>query len=331
MEEMWKRIMAAVVLSVLLPQAVLNIGSRMYARQPEPSETVAATAATQPTTQPTGVAQTLRIPVLTAENGVQLMELEDYVRGAVIGEMPATFGMEALKAQAVAARTFALRRLTLRDKHPEGAVCTDPNCCQAWQTDAFYLSQWGTRQDWEKIAAAVEETAGLVVTYDGSLAETTYFSCSGGRTESAAAVWGQEIPYLQSVDSPGEEWATVFSAEICFTKAEFSACLGRELSGSPMDWLGKVTYSEGGGVAAMVIGGISYSGVELRALLGLNSTVFSMMAGEEGITVTTRGHGHRVGMSQYGADAMADRGCDFEEILLYYYQGTKIDKISEME
>lgn len=327
MEENWKRIMAVVALSVLLPQLILHIGSKMYTGQALPEETL-STEETATQSQNTPVRIT--IPVLTDENVVVQMELEEYIRGVVLAEMPASFGVEALKAQAVAARTYAIRRVWLKDRHEEGAVCTDPGCCQAWLSDEYYLEERGTRLEWKRIRRAVAETAGQVVTYENTLAETTYFSCSGGRTESALDVWDADIPYLQAVDSPGEEWAAVFFQELFFSKEEFQACLGRDLTGDPEQWLGQVYQTDGGGVDVMVIGGISYSGVELRRMLGLPSTAFSMTAGKDGITISARGHGHRVGLSQYGAGAMAAEGFGYTQILQHYYPGTRIDKIEEI-
>ncbi len=323
MDDMWKRLLTVLCLSLLLPQLVLLFGSKYYAMVPDPEPTVSP--------QPTAV-QTLPqqerilIPVLMSENLVMQMELEDYVRGVVLAEMPTSFDSEALKAQAVAARTYALRRVTLGDRHPLGAVCIDPSCCQAWLSDEDYLDGLGYAEDVRKAKASAEATAGVVVTYEGELAETTYFSCSGGRTESAEAVWNAEIPYLQAVDSPEEDWAAAFSSQWSFTAAEFSACLERNLTGSPTHWFGKETRTEGGGVATLVIGGISYSGVELRSLLGLPSTVFSVDVMGEQIVISARGHGHRVGLSQYGAGTMAQQGRTYAEILTHYYPGTDIDK-----
>lgn len=334
MESMWKRLLTVLALSLLLPQLMVHFGSKYYAA-PEPNSTTGQTAPTLGTTVPFTTAPreepvSCVIPVLVSENRVVQMELETYVRGVVLAEMPASFGEEALKAQAIAARTYALRRVTLGDRHPEGAVCAQSTCCQAWLSDEDYLDKLGTPADVEKITAAVADTAGLVVTYNEKLAETTYFSCSGGRTESALAVWNSEIPYLVAVDSPGEEWAAAFSHQLDFTLEEFAACLGRSLTGSPEEWIGKQTRTDGGGVATLVIGGISYSGVELRRLLGLPSTAFTVMATGEGITVTALGHGHRVGLSQYGAGAMADLGSDYKQILQHYYPGTEIDKIGQI-
>lgn len=335
MDDRWKRIVLTILLSVVLPRLIVHIGSKLRIR---PSDTAAppqqslgtGTEATQPGETLPQQIQRITIPVLMSDDLVVQMDLEEYVRGVVLAEMPASFDPEALKAQAVAARTYSLRRLTLRDKHSEGAICIEPSCCQAWMSDEEYLQDRGDQKALAKITDAVEQTAAQVVTYDGKLAETTYFSCSGGRTESAEAVWDAQIPYLQAVDSPGEEWASVFSQEFYFTQEQFASLLGRSFSGKPAQWLGKVTKTEGNGVQSMVIGGITYSGVQLRKLLGLPSTVFSMTADEEGIYVSARGHGHRVGMSQYGADALAQMGYDYTDILLHYYQGVKIDKMEDM-
>ena len=255
-----------------------------------------------------------------------MMELEEYILGVVLAEMPASFHTEALKAQAVAARTYALRRYVLGDRHTDKAVCTNPHCCQAYMTQEQYLKSHGSSADVLRVQEAVLATRGQILTYQGNLAETTYFACSGGRTEDAVAVWGTDIPYLQAVDSPGEENANSYWRSTYFTKEEFENALGRSLSGSPESWLGKQTFTDGSGVATMVIGGITYTGTQLRKLLGLNSTVFTMEADAAGILVETYGNGHRVGMSQYGADAMAQQGSNYQQILLHYYCGTRIDK-----
>ncbi len=321
MDDMWKRLLVVLALSLLLPQLTVLIGSKKAVdRTPDTTGSTCVPTLSQREDSP------VLIPVLLEDSALVQMELETYVRGVVLAEMPTSFGLEALKAQAVAARTYALRRITLGDRHPLGAVCTDSGCCQAWISDEDYLDGLGYQQDVVKAKAAVESTAGLVVTYEKELAETTYFSCSGGRTESAAAIWNVEIPYLQAVDSPGEEYAAVFSGSLTFTAEEFAACLDRSLSGDPAQWFGKERRTDGGGVAALVIGGISYSGTELRSMLGLPSICFSVdVAGEE-ICITTRGKGHRVGLSQYGAGAMAEQGSDFRQILAHYYPGTDVDK-----
>ena len=327
MKREWKQVLAAMLLGMFLPRLMLNVGGAgQTPRQPEPTEA----PATQPTVQQFPQ-QTVFIPVQTDGGTVRIMELEEYILGVVLAEMPASFEMEALKAQSVVARTYALRRLELGDRHGAFAICTDPACCQAYMSEEAYLQDMGYRSDVAKVSQAVRETAGLVLTYEGELAEATYFSCSGGRTEDAAAVWGEDIAYLQAVDSPGEETAENYTRTVHFSAEEFCAALGRALEGTPDSWLGKASYTAGGGVDMMFIGGISYPGIQLRQLLGLNSTAFTMVAEDGGITVATKGKGHRVGMSQYGADAMALSGGSYGQILAHYYPGTEIDKMGDIE
>ena len=327
MNKIWRQIIVAFLAGVLMPQAMLRVGSWMVPSEPEPMEqTQVLTTAQTESTKPDLVVTVNYLPVLISDDRIVMMELEEYILGVVLAEMPASFHTEALKAQAVAARTYALRRYVLGDRHTDKAVCTNPHCCQAYMTQEQYLKSHGSSADVLRVQEAVLATRGQILTYQGNLAETTYFACSGGRTEDAVAVWGTDIPYLQAVDSPGEENANSYWRSNYFTKEEFENALGRSLSGSPESWLGKQTFTDGSGVATMVIGGITYTGTQLRKLLGLNSTVFTMEADAAGILVETYGNGHRVGMSQYGADAMAQQGSNYQQILLHYYCGTRIDK-----
>ena len=181
----------------------------------------------------------------------------------------------------------------------------------------------------KKIRDAVGATAGEVLTYEGNLIEATYFSCSGGVTEDAVAVWGTDVPYLKSVASPGKEFATHYADTVVFSAEEFQAKLGLELEGPPILWFSAVTYTNGGGVESMTIGGQVFSGVQLRKILDLRSTAFTVTVQENTIEIETRGYGHRVGMSQYGADAMAASGSTYPQILAYYYQGTQLTHYSD--
>ena len=332
MNKIWIQIIVAFLVGVLMPQAMLRVGSGISPTEPEPTEqTQVLTTVQTEATKPDLVVTVNYIPVLVGDDQIVIMELEEYIVGVVLAEMPASFHMEALKAQAVAARTYALRRYVLGDRHTDKAVCTDSHCCQAYMTQERYLQSQGSSVDVLRVQEAVLATKGQILTYQGNLAETTYFACSGGRTEDAVAVWGTDIPYLQAVDSPGEENANSYWRSAYFTKEEFENALGRSLSGTPESWLGKKTFTDGSGVATMVIGGITYTGTQLRKLLGLNSTAFSMVADAEGILVETYGNGHRVGMSQYGADAMAQQGSSYQQILMHYYGGTRIDKWEDFE
>lgn len=321
MKRFWKEILCAGVLGLLLPA--------MLAAPRRPDGAVAGKAAlpeatTEPTTSAVQTEPKEQTVMVLTEEGVAEMPLEEYLVGVVLAEMPADFEMEAKKAQAVVARTYSLRSRDGRSKHETAAVCTNPACCQGYFPSQDYLSQGGSQEAVDAAVQAVGETAGLVLTYDGSLIEATYFSCSGGRTEDAVAVWGTDVPYLQSTDSPGEEGAAHFTDTVTFSAGEFTQAIGRELSGLPGTWLGEITYTDGGGVDSMEIGGESYTGKQLRDLLGLRSTAFMITPVGDSIIITTRGFGHRVGMSQYGADAMAAQGSGFEEILAHYYQGTEL-------
>jgi stage II sporulation protein D len=276
---------------------------------------------------PTQIASALDpATVLTVVNragNLQQMDLREYLVGVVLAEMPASFESEALKAQAVVARTYTRKRME-GGKHGQAAVCMDSGCCQGWRSWEDYLAQGGKPSAVEKVRAAVADTDGLVLRYEGRLIDATYFSCSGGVTEDAVAVWGQDVPYLKSVQSPGEEEAPRFSDTVTFSPGDFAGKLGLSAAGDPGSWFGSVTYTAGGGVETMVIRGKRFSGTQLRSKLGLRSTAFEIAVSGDKITVTTRGFGHRVGMSQYGAQAMAQEGHSFSEILAHYYTGTEL-------
>ncbi len=320
MKRFWQEIKLALAMGMVVPALLIWFGTALMEAGEEPQiQAVLETAAAE---------WNYDIPVRFGEQ-VELQALEEYLVGVVLGEMPADFEAEALKAQAVVARTYTLRANTVYSKHGDGSVCMDSGCCQAYLSPADYLSRGGTQENLDKIQSAVAATAGQVLTYEGVLIEATYFSCSGGSTEDAVAVWGTDYPYLQSVSSPGEEYAAHYTDTVSFTPQELENVLGIELTGSPSQWFGSVTYTEGGGVDTMVIGGKAFRGTELRKLLGLRSTAFTVSVGDN-IIITTRGFGHRVGMSQYGADAMAAGGSSYAEILAHYYQGTKLVQASEI-
>lgn len=236
------------------------------------------------------------------------MSLRDYLTGVVLGEMPASFEPEALKAQVVAARTYTLKHLK------DGKILSDdPTVCQA-----YLPVDTTSAETLEKIRTAVEETDGQVLVYDGELITATYYSCSGGRTEDASAVWGGSVPYLKSVESSGEEIAPVYETTVTVETEAFLTVLG--ISSAEVS---AVTYTSGGGVDTVVIGGKEYTGKELRKLFDLRSTMFALTEAEGEVTFTVRGNGHRVGMSQYGAQAMALEGSTWQEILSWYYPGTE--------
>ena len=248
------------------------------------------------------------------------LALDAYLQRVLLGEMPISFEKEALKAQAVAARTYTAKAMA-GGKHG-GKLCTDSTCCQAFCDAAAFASF--TPEEREKAADAVRETDALVLTYDGALIEATFFSCSGGRTEDAVAVWGTDYPYLRSVESPGEEAAKYDTDSRLVSKRELETALEITLSDNAASWAGAVQLTSGGGVETIELGGKRFLGVYLRKALGLRSTAFTVTPEGDALRFDTRGYGHRVGLSQYGANAMAADGADFREILRHYYSGTAL-------
>ena len=321
MRKLEKDFLIAWVLGTILPALVLGL----FLKLTDGRITTVTDATDSPTvTYAAGSTLQLTIPVLWEDGTVTEMELEDYLCGVVLAEMPADFELEALKAQSVVARTYALRRLEQGAKHDAGAVCTDPACCQGYVHQEEFLKKGGTQAGISKVAQAVWSTAGEVLLYDGELIDATYFSCSGGRTEDAAAVWGSDVPYLQSTTSPGEENAAHYSDRLSLSVDSVETALGVILEGDPGDWFQIISYTAGGGVEKITVCGQEFTGVQVRTLLGLRSTNFTVIAGETEIEFDTLGYGHRVGMSQYGADAMAVDGSSYADILAHYYNSTTL-------
>lgn len=320
MKEKYKVVILVFVLGVLCPNLML-----VFVDKQQRNKAVTNTAEYSTTSR---IAQqtTRAIPVLNEKGQIENIIEEDYLTSVVLCEMPAEFDLEALKAQAVVARTYTLRRMQLGSKHQDAAVCMDPSCCQGYKLADTYLTSGGTREDVEKVRSAVLETMDLVLTYNGELIEATYFSCSGGYTEDALAVWGTDIPYLRATPSPGEEKAARYTDTVTFTIDEFLEKLACELPAGSTQWVSDIRYTAGGGVGSVRLCGKVFEGTDVRKLLGLRSTAFTITVLGNTVTVTTKGFGHRVGMSQYGADAMAADGHTYEEILLHYYQGASLTR-----
>ena len=306
----------SVVIAMLLGLAIpwILFSGRETAIQNDPPKATEA-----PVSEEQSNINTIR--VLMDDGKVHVLEMEEYLLGVLAGEMPESFELEAMKAQAVVARTFSFRNMQNGYKHNGYDICTDSGCCQGYYPPDEYVATGGNL---DKFRRAIAETSGEVLLYNNELIEATYFSCSGGKTEDAAAVWGMDIPYLHSVESPGEEHASHYLDTVVFDTEEFEGKLGTSLSGVPGSWIGCVTYTAGGGVKTIEIGGVEYSGNDIREMLGLYSTAFVISVVGERVTVTTKGFGHRVGMSQYGADAMAVQGMDYCEILSHYYPETQL-------
>ncbi|MGM9608453.1 MAG: stage II sporulation protein D [Oscillospiraceae bacterium] len=282
----------------------------------------------------TGTEKDAQTTVRVAMEGGEVAEMtmEDYLWSVVAAEMPASFEVEALKAQAVTARTYTTWKMAAGEQnHPEADVCTDINCCQAFLSREQAAANWGASaaEYIEKISAAVAATDGQIMTYEGQPIQAVFFSSSAGRTEDAVAVWGNSVPYLVGVDSPEGENVPNYHTEVTLTAEEFRAIFlaeypGADLSGKPDTWFRNQTFTASGRVAAMDVGGVNVKGTQLRSLFSLRSTSFTVEAGADCVTFRVTGYGHGVGMSQYGANTLAQQGKTWEEILAWYYTGIEI-------
>lgn len=273
-----------------------------------------------------GSQTTMECVELLTSGKILSLPVEEYLVGVLVSEMPMSFDEEALKAQAVAARTFVFKKISDK-KHNGFDVCDQSSCCQAWNSMQILRERFGSNYETyiKKAVQAVQETSDLMMYYENKLIDAPYFSCSGGTTEDAVAVWGSDVPYLKTVNSPGEENASNYHSVVTITADEFCGCLERtDLTGNPETWFGDVVFSEGGGVLSMEIGNKYYTGTDLRRIFGLKSTLFSISTESDRIVFDVKGYGHRVGMSQYGANALAEAGCGYEEILKHYYRGVVI-------
>lgn len=273
---------------------------------------------------------------ITAEDKVVEMNKGQYLREVVAAEMPASFELEALKAQAVAARSyFEARSYSYKangapEEHKGADICTDPTHCKAWISQAERMERWGAdaEENWKKISEAVSSTAGEVVCYNGEIISAVFFSTSSGRTENSRDVWGGDKPYLVSVESPGEEDAPSFKSEKIISIDEFCDIAAQNIEGADFSGglVGDITRSEAGGIITAVIGGVPVKGTVLRTMFDLKSTNFNIEVGEADVRFDVTGYGHGVGMSQYGANAMAKTGADYTAILKHYYTGTEVIK-----
>lgn len=258
---------------------------------------------------------------LRLEQAIQEISMEQYLIGVLLSEMPMSFHEEALKAQAVAARTFVCKAIVTGGKHLDGSVCTNAACCQGYLSEEDYLRLTNSPEALFRAKRAVSDTSCIIAVYQEQLIDASYFACSGGKTEAAKDVWGMDCPYLLSNPSPGEENALCFSDTQTIPVSSMETLLQVTLDGNPQEWFQNWTYTDGGGVAFVEIAKQCFSGQELRKLFHLRSTLFTVTSTEDSITFHTRGYGHRVGMSQYGANSMANSGKTYEQILQYYYSG----------
>ena len=273
--------------------------------------------------------------VLRVLNGerVEEMTLGEYLVGVVRAEMPASFELEALKAQATAARTYTLYKIRTGGNHAGTAdICTDSTCCQAYISEDRARDNWGKEADANetKVEEAVRSTDGQVIQYGGEPILAVFHSCSAGRTRAAGEVWLNDLPYLQAVTSP-EDTGTIpnYYSRAEFTAEDFKSrvlavCPEADLSGSADTWLGGAVTDSAGSVETLKVGGVTVKGSTLRGALGLRSACFTWEVQGGNLVFFVTGYGHGVGMSQYGADRMAREGTGFRDILTHYYTGVTV-------
>ncbi|OCT13122.1 stage II sporulation protein D [Paenibacillus pectinilyticus] len=287
----------------------------------------------------TSTEQGLMIPVyLTKQATVQTVPLEQYVRGVLAAEMPVEFELEALKAQAMAARTYVVRRVIEKDfsnMPVDNALVTDTTAHQAYLTDQELQEKWDKKSyetNMAKINRAVDETKDQILTYNHEPINATFFSTSNGYTENSEDYWPFKSPYLRSVPSPWDiklsshyQESVTISYKTMLQKLGVTSIATLDTSAKGMKVL---SWSTGHRIKSISIGGKTFSGREVREKLGLASSQFAWKWAGSQIIITTYGYGHGVGLSQWGANGMAKEGKTAEEIVTYYYTGISIEKAS---
>lgn len=273
----------------------------------------------------------------TKTQEIEEIKLDEYLYGVVSAEMPASFEKEALKAQAVVARTYTIYKIENNEgKHGEANICDDSGCCQAWISKEDRFAKWeeaSREANWNKIVEAVESTKGKYITYEGKPINAFFHSNSGGKTETTLNVWGGSgYPYLQSVSTSGEDTYTQYKSEVTLTKEGFINKIKEKYSDFEIDFndekcISILEYTEGNRVKKIRIGNKEFSGVEIRTLIGLKSANFNIEIKGDNIYFSVVGYGHGVGMSQTGADSMAKAGKNYEEIIKHFYTGVEISNI----
>ena len=267
-------------------------------------------------------------------NEISEIELDEYLLGVVSAEMPASYEIEALKAQAVVARTYTIYTITHNaSKHGEGVICTSSSCCQAWISKEDRMNRWDESErdsNWKKIEDAIYSTKGQIIEYNGEVIDAFFHSNSGGKTEIPVNVWGgTDFPYLQSVETSGEEAYSQYNSEVILTKKELEDKMKAQYPDFSINWEDneciKITeYTDSKRARFVKIGNKTVSGVQVRSLFGLKSANFEITINENDIKFSVIGYGHGVGMSQTGADSMAKSGANYIDIIKHFYTGVEI-------
>lgn len=319
-----------VILVIMIPTVIVSFAGRMGLMTP-------------PALKPGGFTHE-DIPIrvyLHEQNQITVMSLEEYLKGVVAAEMPAEFELEALKAQAISARTYAVKNMAafggsgLAD-HPGADVSTDYRQSQAWNSEAQLRARWGPFQFisyWAKISQAVDETRGIIITYQDEPIHAVFHSTSGATTASAQEVWGYDYPYLKAVPCQWDKDAPRCYDHKEFTFAELENYLGTDAGVVAASQNGNsavaqiLSLTPSGRVDSVRIGSKTFSGITAREKLQLRSANFTIEAVQDKLVFKTTGYGHGVGMSQYGANGMAKTGKNYRDILTYFYTGVNLKSI----
>ena len=270
------------------------------------------------------------VKVLHTKTGeIEEINLDEYLYGVVSAEMPASFENEALKAQSIVARTYTIYKIMQNNgKHEDADICDASSCCQAWLSKEDRLSKWDESEresNWTKIVNAVNETKGKIIVYNGQPINAFFHSNSGGNTESPVNVWGGSMyPYLQSVETSGEDAYNQYKSEVTMSKEELINKMNQnydefEINFEDDNAIKVLEYTEGKRVKTIKIGNINLSGVEARTIFGLKSANFEISIHNSDVTFSVIGYGHGVGMSQTGADSLAKQGMNYEQIITHFY------------
>lgn len=275
---------------------------------------------------------------MTSEKKVKKIDVEEYILGVVSSEMPASFEEEALKAQAIAARTFYYSKRMKNCSLANGGEICDSVHCQAYMDKEDRMEKW-PKEDrekyYEKVKKAVQDTKGKVLTYDNEIVlYPQFFSTSSGKTENAEDVFSSQVPYLKSVSSEGEEVSTSYESEKEISNKDFSAIVNSQYKNANLN-INNInkkiqikSRTDGGSVKEIQLGGATIKGTEFRKLFDLKSANFTLEYSKNKIKIKCKGNGHGVGMSQWGANLMAKEGKGYEEILKHYYTGIELGKIT---
>ena len=270
---------------------------------------------------------------------VEELDIDSYLCNVVSAEMPADFQLEALKAQAIVARTYTIYKIQNK-KHENADICDDSTCCQAWISKEDRFARWDENQrdnNWKKIEQCVNETAGKIITYNNKPINAFFHSNSGGITELPVNVWGggSDMPYLQVVETSGEDEYSQYASEVTLSQEEILEKLKIKYSDIQIDFnndedIKILEYTDSNRVKTVKFGNHEISGTEARSIFGLKSTNFEIIKENENIKFSVKGYGHGVGMSQTGADSLAKQGKTCEDIIHHYYLNVEINEINQL-